>query len=304
MALTLLHALREMRDPDLPMAGERSRAPARRVVSELAMIGAFYLAYSAARNRFGSAYVSPAVAFENAHSVIGIERSVGLFFESELQAFFLRWQPFVWSLNVFYGTFHFLVTGATLIWLFMKLPDQYRRWRNALAATTALAIIGFSLFPVMPPRLLADCGPYGACAGPALVDTIAEIGGLWTFDSRAMESVSNQYAAVPSLHVAWSLWCAAVVVSRWPHRWGRVVAISYTLATLLTVLVTANHYWLDAVFGALALAGGAAVAGLIERCSVTTSMAGAGIDLDRAPEVPTTGSAQRAPEITSDLPGP
>ncbi|MGI9613113.1 MAG: phosphatase PAP2 family protein [Acidimicrobiales bacterium] len=273
MALTSLHAIRDL---DLPIVGEhRSRSPGRRVAVELATIGAFYLAYSAARNRFGSASVPPDVAFENAHRIIGMERSAGLFFETELQAFFLGWQPFVWSLNVFYGTFHFVVTGATLAWLFMRLPYQYRRWRNTLAATTAFAIIGFSLFPVMPPRLLADCGLYGACAGPPMVDTIAEIGGLWTFNSGAMESVSNQYAAVPSLHIAWSLWCTAVVVSRWPRRRGRVVAaVSYPLVTLLAVLVTANHYWLDAVFGALTLAGGAAAAGLLERCSVVTSVAG------------------------------
>ncbi|MDH3682889.1 MAG: phosphatase PAP2 family protein [Acidimicrobiia bacterium] len=271
----VLTPFRATRDPDRPIGGEhRSRARARRVAGELAVIGAFYLAYSAARNMFGSANVAPHVAFENAHNIIGIERSAGLFFETELQALFLGWQPVVWSLNVFYGTFHFVVTGATLAWLFLRLPDYYRRWRNTLGATTALAIIGFSLFPVMPPRLLADCGPYGACAGPELVDTIAEIGGLWTFDSGAMESVSNQYAAVPSLHIAWSLWCTAVVVSLWPRRWGRVVAASYPLITLLAVLVTANHYWLDAVFGALALIGGVAVAGLIERWSVTTSEAG------------------------------
>ena len=255
-----------LRDADLSAVGEhRSSSQTYRVIVELAMMGAFYLAYSAVRNRFGSASVAPDVAFENAHDIIRLERSVGLFFEADLQTLVLNWRPLVWLLNVFYGTSHFVVTGATLAWLFFRFPASYRRWRNTLAITTAFAIVGFSLFPVMPPRLLADCGPYGACAGPAMVDTIAEIGGVWTFGSGAMESISNQYAAVPSLHFAWSLWCAAAVVSRCQHSWGRLAAISYPVVTLFVVLATANHYWLDAAFGALTLFAGAAVAGLIER---------------------------------------
>lgn len=264
MAATPLPAISG--DSDLPAVKEhRWSSQTHRVIVELAIVGVFYFGYSAVRNRFGSASVAPATAFENARGIIQLERSVGLFFEQELQALALNWRPLVWLLNVFYGTFHFVVTGGTLAWLFIRLPADYRRWRNTLATTTALAIVGFSVFPVMPPRLLADCGPYGACAGPRLVDTIAEIGGLWTFDSAAIESMSNQYAAVPSLHFAWSLWCAAAVVSRCRRRWGQAIAASYPIVTLFVVVVTANHYWVDAVLGALTLVVGAAVAGLIER---------------------------------------
>jgi hypothetical protein len=266
MAATPLTTISELREPHLPAVEEhRSSSQTRRVIVELAIIGAFYLVYSLVRNRFGSASVAPAVAFENARGIIRLERSVGLFFEHELQALALNWRPVVWLSNVFYATLHFVVTAGVLAWLFIRFPASYRLWRNTLAITTASAIVGFSVFPVMPPRLLADCGPYGACAGPALVDTIAEIGGLWTFDSAAIESTSNQYAAVPSLHFAWSLWCAVVVVSRYRHHLGRAIAASYPVVTLFVVLVTANHYWLDAVFGALTLVVGAAVAGLIER---------------------------------------
>lgn len=266
MAATPLPTISRLREPDLPAIVEhRSSSHTRRVIIELAIVGAFYLGYSMVRNSFGSASVAPAVAFENALGIIRLERSVGLFFEHELQALVLNWRPVVWLSNVFYATLHFVVTGGMLAWLFIKVPASYRRWRNTLAITTASAIVGFSVFPVMPPRLLADCGPYGACAGPALVDTIAEIGGLWTFDSAAIESTSNQYAAVPSLHIAWSLWCAAVVVSRYRHRSARAIAAAYPLVTLFVVLVTANHFWLDAVFGALILAVGAALAELIER---------------------------------------
>ena len=101
---------------------------------------------------------------------------------------------------------------------------------------TALAIIGFAWFPLMPPRLLDEPCPLPAAIAEAIgarisyggeciesdlrpeggfgfVDTLAEFGGPWSFDSEAMASISNQYAAMPSLHIGWSTWCAIAV---WP----------------------------------------------------------------------------------------
>lgn len=237
----------------------------RRIAFEIGTIAIFYIAYSAVRNTFGSATVDPATALANARDIIEIEQSVGLFFERQLQNLVIDAEWFVWLLNVFYGTFHFMVTIGALVWAFFRLPDRYRFWRNTLAATTGLAIIGFSLFPVMPPRLLADCGGYGGCAGPALVDTVAEFGGLWSFGSGAMESVSNQYAAVPSLHMAWALWCAFLLVPRLSNRLARSSLIAYPVVTLFAIVVTANHFWLDAVLGAATLGAGALVGAGIER---------------------------------------
>ena len=81
--------------------------------------------------------------------------------------------------------------------------------RSMLAVTTASALIGFALYPLMPPRLLSNCASqYGACEpGHNYVDTLVDPGGLWSFESRTMEAISNQYAAMPSLHVAWAVWC-------------------------------------------------------------------------------------------------
>lgn len=232
----------------------------RRVAVEVATIAVFYVAYSAVRNAFGSAAVDPAVALDHAQRIIDVQRSLGLHFEPALQRLVIDHDAFVWMLNVFYGTFHFVLTGGVLIWLFFRHPLDYRRWRNTLAATTGLAIIGFSFFPVMPPRLLADCGPFGGCAGPGMVDTIAEVGGLWSFDSGAMASVSNQYAAVPSLHIAWALWCTLVVFPRIRRRTGRILIVAYPIATLFTIVVTANHYWIDALLGVMTLGAGYLVA--------------------------------------------
>jgi hypothetical protein len=102
----------------------------------------------------------------------------------------------------------------------------------------------------MPPRLLPS--NYG------FVDTLADFGGLWSFDSGAMSKVSNQYAAMPSLHFAWSTWSTLVLVPTMQRRWLRVLAVSYPAFTLFAIIVTGNHFWLDAVGGAVILAMGAA----------------------------------------------
>ena len=245
---------------------------------EALYILAFYLIYSAIRNQFGSAAVAPAVALDNALRVIDVERFLGLYFEEAVQGWFVTAvrggyefafvgaRQIMQFWNVFYGTLHFLVTGFALVWLFRRFPADYPTWRNTLAFTTGLALIGFSVFPLMPPRLLTDCGAFGACLESfSYVDSLADIGGLWSFDSGAMQSVSNQYAAMPSLHFAWSAWSFLVLFPRVRHRWARVLVSLYPLLTLWAIVVTANHFWLDAVGGALVLAAGYAIGSTLAR---------------------------------------
>jgi hypothetical protein len=159
---------------------------------EVLYIAAFYAVYSLIRNTQGSATVSEAVAFSHAREVIDIERAVGLYFEEGVQDAFLDWRWFVQFWNLFYGTFHFVVTISALVLLFQRFPARYSRWRNTLAATTGLALIGFAAYPLMPPRLR----------------------------SRALIAL-------------------------------------YPAATTFAIVVTANHFWLDAAGGALVLGVGA-----------------------------------------------
>ncbi|CAN5732936.1 phosphatase PAP2 family protein [soil metagenome] len=215
---------------------------------EVLYVAAFYFLYSYVRNQFGSASVGAEEALANAVRVIDVEHAVGLYHEEALQELFLDQRWFIQAWNVFYGTFHFVVTAAALVWTFRRFPARYRLWRNVLALTTGLALIGFATFPLMPPRLLPDSFGY--------VDTLVDYGGLWSFDSDAMKAVSNQYAAMPSLHCAWSLWCSFVLVPEVRRRWVKGLLVAYPVATLFAVMVTANHYWLDAVGGYLVLAGG------------------------------------------------
>ena len=233
---------------------------------ELVYVGGFYALYTGTRNLFGSAAVGATHAFHNAQRVIHLEEWLGIFHESTVQGWFLGAPWFIRLVDDFYGTFHFVVTLTVLVVAFRRWPSAYRFWRNTLAFTTALALVGFSLFPLMPPRLLCDCA-YGAGPGVSygFVDTLDRFGGLWSFDSPTMKSISNQYAAMPSLHMAWALWCAAVLVPRLRHRWSKGLAMAYPAVTLFAIIITANHYLLDAVAGAVTLAAGYGLARLCER---------------------------------------
>lgn len=229
---------------------------------EVIYVLVFYGLYSVVRNTQGSATVSAGHAFGHAREVIRLERALGLFHEETVQDWFLGWRAFIRFWNVFYGSAHFVVTVVALIWLFRRMPERYPQWRNTLAATTALALIGFAAYPLMPPRLMP--ASYG------FVDTLRTVGGLWNFDSGTMQKLSNQYAAMPSLHFAWSTWCALVL---WPglrRPWSRALAALYPAATLFAIVVTANHYVLDAAGGALVLASGYFLGSLITRLAAHT----------------------------------
>jgi PAP2 superfamily len=210
----------------------------------LAILG-FYGVYSAIRNANGS---HPPNALSNARHIISIEHHLGIFHEETIQRWALHFKPLIISANYFYGSFHFIVTIGVAVWLFRKYSDDYPRYRNTLAVTTALALIGFTIFPLMPPRLL------GANSG--FLDTLHKYPTPWSFDSGPAAKVSNQFAAMPSVHIAWSTWCALAMVPRLRTRAQRILAGSYPFITLLVIVITANHYFLDAVGGLAILTAG------------------------------------------------
>ncbi len=223
---------------------------------EVLYIAAFYAIYTAVRDTQGSAgggETAPSTtAFRHARWVIRIERDMLIYHERTVQHAFIHAVGFLQFWNVWYGTAHFVVTGVVLLWLFRRRPDRYPFWRNTLAVMTGLALIGFSVFPLMPPRLLP--ASYG------FVDTLARFGGSWSFDSGAMKKVSNQFAAMPSLHIGWSVWSTCVLLPACRHWWSRALAVAYPVATLFCIVVTGNHYFLDAVGGRGGLGGGAGLA--------------------------------------------
>ena len=247
-----------------------------------------YVVYSFVRNQFGSAGGDPGPAFDHAQQIIDLQDAMGLYFEDAVQQWYLRLPAngLIRLWNVYYGLAHFLVTFAALVWLFRRDPHRYPLWRNTLAFTTCLAVVGFATYSLMPPRLLDDPGRYGACqiyapeaaaaAEPGaltaegcdrfgFVDTIATYGGWIAFGTEGLEDVSNQYAAMPSMHIGWSTWSALVLFPMVRRRWLRAVVAAYPAITLVCIIVTANHYWIDGVGGLLCLGAGYAVARVVTR---------------------------------------
>jgi hypothetical protein len=267
------------------------RQPRLRWWREVIYIVLVYLGYSAVRNQFGSgagSSVDPEPAFHHGEAIIQLERNMRLYFEDALQAWYLDLPAhgLIRFWNVYYGIFHFVVAAFALVWLFRKAPERYRVWRNTLAFTTLLALIGFASFSLMPPRLLDDPGIYGGCqvysdtTTEALeaqgvrtgdppcdefgyVDTVAEYGGWASFGSEEMAAVSNQYAAMPSMHIGWSTWCALVLAPLIRRRWLRALVIAYPIVTLFDIMVTGNHYWIDGPGGLVFLGVGYVIARIL-----------------------------------------
>ena len=224
---------------------------------EILAILAFYLVYSAIRNANGS---DPARALSDARHIISIEHHLGILHEETIQRWALHFKPLIITANYFYGSLHFIVTIGAAVWLFRRYRDDYPRYRNTLAVTTALALIGFTVFPLMPPRLLEIHGFH-----TGFVDTLQKYPTPWSFDSGPAARVSNQFAAMPSVHIAWSTWCALALVPRLKNRARRILAASYPFITLTVIIVTANHYFLDAVGGLVILGAGWLIAGRFTR---------------------------------------
>jgi membrane-associated phospholipid phosphatase len=210
-------------------------------VLEIIAVRALVSLYDWARDRLIG---SEADAFRHAKQVIRAERLLGIYHEETIQEWFLDFPAFVSFWNLFYGSVHFVVPVVVLVWLYRAAPVRYLRWRNVMLCMLGLGLVGFWLYPLMPPRLLPES--YG------FVDTRLEFLGLGRPTSDA--AVENLYAAMPSLHIAWATW---VMLSLWPltrRRWLRALLVAYPVAQLFCTVVTANHYFLDAVGGWAVLA--------------------------------------------------
>lgn len=174
-----------------------------------------------------------------------LEQSLHLNFGLSLNRFVGSHEPIAQIMNYYYATLHFTVTGGILIWLFVARPHWYRQMRTILVLTTVLGLIGFYLYPLCPPRLLPGAG---------YIDTVVHFKTWGSWADPTIATHSNQYAAMPSLHVAWAIWCGYVLYRLASRRWVMALAIAYPFATMVVVISTANHYLLDAVAGAAVFA--------------------------------------------------
>ena len=231
-------------------------APAlpRRLVLALRLVAlvALYLLYAHARNAHG---VASAGAWEtataHAEDLVALQTALRLPPEHEVQALVLGSEWLVRLSGAFYGTAHFAVTVGVVALLAARHADLLVRQVTVLVASTFVAVGVFALHPVAPPRLMPD--------GTRTVDTLATVGGVWSYDHGVLERISDPFAALPSLHLGWATWCAlaiwALAARSARRRAWRAVAVAHPVLTLGAVLVTGNHWYVDAVAGtALVLA--------------------------------------------------
>ncbi|WSL80622.1 phosphatase PAP2 family protein [Kitasatospora sp. NBC_01266] len=227
------------------------RGPARpRLLFELALIGISYWIYSLVRNAVPEQAV---VAQKHAMWVWHTEQFFGINVERSINHAVNSVTWVIVGMNYYYATLHFVITIGVLVWLYRSHPGRYAAGRTVLFITTAIALVGFYFFPLAPPRL----------AGLGFVDTV-EVHHTWgSLASGAGASVSNQFAAMPSMHIGWSTWCGLTIFFLAERKWVRALGLIYPLFTLSVIISTANHYWMDAVGGLICLAFGFAVTRLI-----------------------------------------
>lgn len=153
------------------------------------------------------------------------------------------------------------MTPLVLIWLYRIHPEVYRSARRLLLAATVVALVWFGAMPTAPPRLL----PVGY---PDVLAQTAEWGWWGSAGSapRGFGSLTNQYAAMPSMHVGWALWAGAAVALLHHRRAVRTAAAAYPALMTVVVVTTANHYVLDTLAGAAVVLATATIPFLYRRC--------------------------------------
>ncbi len=229
------------------------RTPKRpRLWFELLLIALSYGVYSAIRN---AAPTRVEQAQDHARWIWDVQDALGLAFERSVNHAIEGVTWLIVTMNYYYATLHFVVTIGVLIWLFRSHPGRYGATRLVLFATTGVALLGYYFYPLAPPRLME---------GMDFIDT-ASVHNTWgslSAEGSTMASVSNQYAAMPSMHIGWSLWCGITIFVLARPLWVKILGLLYPAVTLLVIVATANHFWLDAVGGMICLAFGYAVARL------------------------------------------
>lgn len=216
---------------DQTEGGDRTR----RWQFELLLIVVAYEVYRATRIAVTG---SRTTALAHAERVIRIEKWLGIFWEGSVYRALAHYPAVAHVLDFYYGTVHFVVPALALLLLYVWRPARYRRWRNIYGWMLALGLVGFALYPVIPARLLPGSFHIGGSS-----TAIPPHRNVFAWDA------DNPYAAMPSLHAAWSAWCSLAL---WPlarTRLVRALLVAYPLVTAFVVVATANHYLLDVAAG-------------------------------------------------------
>ncbi len=180
-------------------------------------------------------------AIERARQIVRLQHTMHLPTELSLQHLVLRHEWSAWFTSLYYAGVHVPALVAFLVWLYVRHRDAYPRWRNGLALLTGFCLV-IRFVRVAPPRFLTDLGYIDISEGygPSIYGPVGT-------------GVSDQFAAMPSIHVGWaavvSLGIVAATTSRW--RW---LFLLHLVLTILVVSASGNHWWLDGIVAMLLLA--------------------------------------------------
>ncbi len=201
----------------------------------------FFLAYQGYQVVRGLTDSGTIDAYVHAREVMDLERSIGSFFEPGFQQALLEHTPWLIDFaNFMYLNSHFVVTTGFLAWLYLRRNEHFYFVRNMFLVAMGVALVGYALYPTAPPRLFPSEG---------FTDTIAAFTGS-AQDSQTASLLLNKYAAVPSMHIAFSLLIAVPAASLARNQLSRVLWACYPLMVFFVIVATGNHYWFDALAGA------------------------------------------------------
>ncbi|MGZ4430957.1 MAG: phosphatase PAP2 family protein [Gaiellales bacterium] len=201
------------------------------------------------------AHGSVAAAFTHARDLVSVEQTLGIFNELDVQHFAINHTAVLDLANFTYFHAHFAITTGFLFWLYLRRNEHYYFIRNMVFAADAIALAGFVLFPTAPPRMLTDLG---------FTDTLEKFATL-NHDSGPIASLANPFAAVPSIHTCYSLITGITCFYLVRRRALRITWLFYPALIVFSIVATANHFWLDAILGAVVAGISLGIAWLIER---------------------------------------
>jgi len=190
-------------------------------------------------------------AIQRGIHVVSLEKSLGIFWEPDLQHAILDYHWFVDGLNYFYLFGHLPVIGALAVWLYFWHRPQYLLMRNAFLISGAIALVFYINFPTAPPRLLPDY------LGLHLTDTVFDqynTGRPYTFGGFV-----NEYAAFPSMHFGWNMLVGLAVWMSTRNFFVRAFAVLMPFGMFTDIILTANHYLLDPIAAIPVVALGLAI---------------------------------------------
>ncbi len=220
-------------------------------IRQLLLFGGAYYLYRIVR---GVVDGQVTAAFAHARGIVSLERGLHLFFEPSVQTWTVGKGWLIHVADFTYVNAHFVITTAFLVWLYFWRNEAFYFVRNMFMVAMGMALVLYVLYPTAPPRFMPEWG---------FTDTVSDFFGQGASHSASV--LYNPYAAMPSMHVAFALMIGVTGLRLVKWRPGRVFWTVYPLFITFVVIVTGNHFWLDAAVGAVVATASAYVSAVLAR---------------------------------------